>query len=336
MFALYWWVFGIILPKVYASRGDNQWGRPLKDLDVVFQIYANGEITCVGGMAFVLSTIIIYQTFPDLIIVKEASNLNTLQLYRWFQISFLQTYLAGWVTVQQDSEGKWIKARGLKTWRLQKTLDGVTAELQPPTRDTLYPLWEQVQWPSVSCGGPVSFHQARWEFLKRYHALRIIDPKVWVSHHEDKKHFWRYGLSEIQLTAPVKHPVYKLGLMAGPGLESQLPLAPSTWTKSLMAQHSVFEMRTDRMLALEFMGEHLDQAVEVLNFSILNPKGFGSVIASKWLIRTVNDIRDFLRHANIPFLVPSPDPYNTTAHEDRKAAKLAHHFVIPRWKCTVS
>ena len=137
MFALYWWVFGIILPKVYASRGDNQWGRPLKDLDVVFQIYANGEITCVGGMAFVLSAIIIYQTFPDLIIVKEASNLNTLQLYRWFQISFLQTYLAGWVTVQQDSEGKWIKARGLKTWRLQKTLEGIVAELQPPTCDTL-------------------------------------------------------------------------------------------------------------------------------------------------------------------------------------------------------
>ena len=24
MFALYWWVFGIVLPKVYASRGDNQ------------------------------------------------------------------------------------------------------------------------------------------------------------------------------------------------------------------------------------------------------------------------------------------------------------------------
>ena len=47
MFALYWWVFGIILPKVYASRGDNQWGRPLKDMDVVFQIYANGEISCV-------------------------------------------------------------------------------------------------------------------------------------------------------------------------------------------------------------------------------------------------------------------------------------------------
>ena len=95
MFALYWWVFGIVLPKVYASRGDNQWGRPLKDMDVVFQIYANGEISCVGGMAFVLSAIIIYQTFPDLIIIKEASNLTTLQLYHWFQTSFLQTYLAG-------------------------------------------------------------------------------------------------------------------------------------------------------------------------------------------------------------------------------------------------
>ena len=93
-----------------------------------------------------------------------------------------------------------------------------------------------------------------------------------------------------------------------------------------MAQHSVFEMRTDRMLALESMREHLDQAVEVHNFSILNPKGFGSVIASKRLIRTVNDIRDFLRHANIPFLGPSPDLYKTMAHEDRKAAKLACHF----------
>ena len=41
-----------------------------------------------------------------------------------------------------------------------------------------------------------------------------------------------------------------------------------------MAQHSVFEMRTDRMLALEFMREHLDHAVEVHNFSIVNPKGF--------------------------------------------------------------
>ena len=109
-------------------------------MDVVFQIYANGEISCVGGMAFVLSAIIIHQIFPVLIIVKEASNLTTLQFYCWFQISFLQTYLAGWVTVQQDSEGKWIKARGLKTWRLQKTLEGIVAELQPPTRDTLYPL----------------------------------------------------------------------------------------------------------------------------------------------------------------------------------------------------
>ena len=48
-----------------------------------------------------------------------------------------------------------------------------------------------------------------------------------------------------------------------------------------MAQHSVFEMRTDCMLTLEFMREHLDHAVEVHDFSILNPKGFGSVIASK-------------------------------------------------------
>ena len=48
-----------------------------------------------------------------------------------------------------------------------------------------------------------------------------------------------------------------------------------------MAQHSVFEMQTDRMLTLEFMREHLDHAVEVHNFSIVNPKGFGSVIASK-------------------------------------------------------
>ena len=93
-----------------------------------------------------------------------------------------------------------------------------------------------------------------------------------------------------------------------------------------MAQHSVFEMRTDCMLALEFMREHLDHVVEVHNFSIVNLKGFGSVIASKRLIRTVNNIRDFLRHANIPFIVPSPDPYKTTAHEDRKAAKLARHF----------
>ena len=93
-----------------------------------------------------------------------------------------------------------------------------------------------------------------------------------------------------------------------------------------MAQLSVFEMQTDRMLALEFMREHLDHEVEVHNFSIVNPKGFGSVIASKRLIRTINDIRDFLRHANIPFLVPNPDPYNATAHEDRKAAKLARHF----------
>ena len=93
-----------------------------------------------------------------------------------------------------------------------------------------------------------------------------------------------------------------------------------------MAQHSVFEMRTDCMLALEFMREHLDHAVEVHNFSIVNPKGFGSVIASKRLIRTINDIRDFLRHANIPFLVPNPDLYNATTHEDRKAAKLARRF----------
>ena len=56
--------------------------------------------------------------------------------------------------------------------------------------------------------------------------MRLIDPKVWVSHHEDKKHFWRYGLSEIQLTAPVKHPVYKLGLMAGPVRGTNFLLVP--------------------------------------------------------------------------------------------------------------
>ena len=71
MFQFHLWTFGTVLPKVLTSIGDGQWGKRLAELPLVFQRYANGDITLACFHAYVFSLCIFIHTFPDLTILKE-------------------------------------------------------------------------------------------------------------------------------------------------------------------------------------------------------------------------------------------------------------------------
>ena len=43
MFQFHWLIFGTVLPKVFTSRGDGQWGRRLAELPQAFQDYTSRD-----------------------------------------------------------------------------------------------------------------------------------------------------------------------------------------------------------------------------------------------------------------------------------------------------
>ena len=95
MFQFHWLIFGTVLPKVFTSRGDGQWGRRLAELLQAFQDYTSCDTLFVSCHASVLSMCICIQTFPDLTILKEVSGLGTIALMNWFQFKFLCDHMAG-------------------------------------------------------------------------------------------------------------------------------------------------------------------------------------------------------------------------------------------------
>ena len=112
MFQFRLWIFSTVLPKVLTSIRDGQWGKRLAELPLVFQRYANGDITLACFHAYVFSLCIFIHTFPDLTILKEVSGLNTIGLVQWYITKFLRVRMARWVTIWTDADGAWLKPTG--------------------------------------------------------------------------------------------------------------------------------------------------------------------------------------------------------------------------------
>ena len=89
-------------------------------------------------------------------------------------------------------------------------------ELKISSRQELFPLWEPIDWPSITCGGPVSLHQARHECVQRLPSLHRLDPSQFPLPNLMKATFWRWGHSEQDCSKPIQSPVTQLGLQWAP------------------------------------------------------------------------------------------------------------------------
>ena len=326
IFQLHWWIFGGILPKVHASIGDHQWAKRFKDLPPGLQRYTGGDCSHVSAAATILSSFIFLDTFPDLTLLKEVSGLSSVGLLCWYQEKLLRTHLAGRVIIKTGEQGAWTGTSGKKNWQLKTSVEAMVSELSLPSRHDLFPIWEPIDWPSITCGGPVSLHQARHECIRRLPALHKIDELQFPMPHQEKFIFWRWGNSEESCSTPIRDPVDSLGLIAGPGMETRLPLDPNNWNRQVFKAVTKGETRTDRMAILEFMRTHPDRALAVHTFSIENPSAFRSLVARKRILVTIYDVRNMLRWLGVDYTVPSPDPYTLDNAHDTKADKGDSHI----------
>ena len=197
----------------------------------------------------------------------------------------------------------------------------IVSELNISSRYDLFPIWEPIDWPSITCGGPISLHQARYECIRRLPALQFPLP------HQEKFIFWPWGHSEESISTPIRDPVDKLGLIAGPGMETRLPLDPNNWNRQVFKAVVKGETRTDWMVILEFMQANPHCTLAVHTFTIKKPGAFRGLMTCKRILATIYDIRNLLRWSNIDYTVPSPDPYTLDETYDKKADKGDSHIL---------
>ena len=81
------------------------------------------------------------------------------------------------------------------------------------------------------------------------------------------------------------------------------------WTKADFQRLLVPEVRRERVLIQEFMRVHPDQALAVHELTVTRVDRFRSIVPSNIIVKTIVDIRNMLGYLNIPFVIPSPDPY---------------------------
>ena len=326
IFHLNWWCFGTVLPKCMASLGDSKWGMPMSMLPVALHLYLAGDIIQTAKIASLLTIIIAIHSFPDMTIIKDSSPFSAVTFTQWYAQFFILPHMTGWIVIKTESDGRWRKAVLPKDWEVQHSLQLLIRRLNPPSYADLRLLWDIPDWPSITCGGPRSLHQARAVFLEMLPALRKLDPDKWILHHEDKKLFWRYGQPKDKISLPLTTPVSSPGLLAGPGLENDLPLNPMTWTASLFKSLLVPALRNERPIILEFMRLHPDSALAVHHLSIKHPQMFRSIVPASRVVKVVIDIRNLLGYLNIPFTTPSPDPYHVQEAVKKQVDKAIKHM----------
>ena len=97
------------------------------------------------------------------------------------------------------------------------------------------------------------------------------------------------------------------------------------WTKADFQRLLVPEVRRERVLIQEFMRVHPDQALAVYELTVTRVDRFRSIVPSNIIVKTIVDIRNMLGYLNIPFVIPSPDPYRIDGCMSRKEAKAVKH-----------
>ena len=325
IFHLNLWCFGTVLPKNMASLGNSKWGMPVDSLPLPLRMYLTADITQTARIASLLSIIITIHSFPDMTLVKDSSSFNTITFVQWHSKEFLTKLVAGWTTIETGWDGFWRKVVARRNWEIQPTLQDMLRRINPPSLDEHQLLWNTPEGPSITGGGPRSLHQARAVFLEQLPALRKLDPDSWPVHHEDKKLFWRYGLPKAACSVPLTTPISTPFLTSGPGLTNTLPSDPKTWTPADFTPMIVTNIRSERQILHEFMRLHPDKAVDVHHMSLNIPQ-FKSIFGRRRVIKVVNDIRNLLTHLNIPFTIPTPDPYRIQLANQKKVDKSFKHL----------
>ena len=130
LFQLHWWIFGTILPKHHVSMGDNLGSLKFSELTPGLQQYCGGDAGHVSASATILSSIILFQTFPDLTLLKEVSGLSSVRLLLWFQDHILRAHLNDRATITLGEHGRWVGFKGKPAWTIQTTLEAMLNELR--------------------------------------------------------------------------------------------------------------------------------------------------------------------------------------------------------------
>ena len=195
---------------------------------------------------------------------------------------------------------------GKKNWQLKSSVEAMVSELNISSRHDLFPVWEPIDWPSITCGGPISIHQARFECLHRLPALHKVNQFQFPLPHQEKFIFWCWGHTEESSSTPFRDPVDRLGLIARPGMETRQPLDPNNWNHQVFKAVAKGETRTDRVVILEFMRTRPDRALAVHIFTIEKPGTFRGLMTRKRILATIYDIQNLLCWLNIDYTVPSP------------------------------
>ena len=328
IFHLNWWCFGTVLPKRLASLGDGKWGRPLNEIPSSLRQYLSADIAQTANLAALFIIIWVAQSYPDMTIVKDASSFTTITFIQWITQQFLRPQTIGRKKIDLDSNGRWKKVVPDQGWTVHTDIHSFMSSLSLPNVQEHAIIWKPLDCPAITSGGPRFLHQARSAFIEQLPALRSLDPDSWVVHHEDKKLFWRYGLSRETVSKPSSAPVNQPGLVASPELESRLPLDPFTWKSATFQSLITSHLRGERVLILEFMRLHPDRAKFVLEMAESDKRRFREILKPRRMLRMVQDIRQMLGHLNIKMLRPEGwvDPYHVQEVIQKNQEKSIKHL----------
>ena len=167
---------------------------------------------------------------------------------------------------------------------------------------------------------------SRLECWKRLPALHKLDPLQFPVPEPTKLLFWRWGHDDSWLIVQQTGPVEWLGLVAGPGLDSRLPLDPNNWTNALFRNIIASEGRPERALVGEFLRLHPDRALSVHIFSITRPNEILKLFKYNRTLPVIFYLRNAMRFLNIDYEVPVPDPYVTEGTILKKNQKSTLHL----------
>jgi len=333
VFHLHWWLFGTLIPKDHASMGDGMWGDHYRHIADPLRMYLNCDLQQVVKMATILSLVWAAQTFPDLTLVKAATHLNEVAFLRWVQVTAVPQLFAGWLPIERNEAGRWMRAVKDKDWEAVSSPEGVVDRLRPPNRLTYSKVWEVPAWPSITQGGCRYLLQARAATIKMLDQLHKLDPSVWPGPevaNDDKKVLWMFGVPLEAVEGLCKTPVHSTGLLPLPGMESMLPENPFSWKREdhLMPAKRRFYGASDRPMVLMHMRLHPETAAQVLRFAEQDVKGFRALLKHSHVLKLIREIREMLGYLNITITRPNGwrDPYPMEGYISQLEQRVEGHL----------
>ena len=87
--------------------------------------------------------------------------------------------------------------------------------------------------------------------------------------------------------------------MAGPGLDTRLPLDPNNWTNVIFRNIIASEGRTERAIVSEFLRLHPDRALSVHIFSITRPNEFRKLFKYNRTLLVIFDLRNAISSSTL-------------------------------------